>query len=63
MTGAFLIFSLYVVASVYSCTLDSAVARISPFSSALIRTVTIILLAGLLPGVKADCWIDEYVPR
>ena len=47
--------------SVYSCTLDSAVTRITTLSSALIRTAAIILLAGFLPGVKADCWDDKYV--
>ena len=50
---------------VYSRTPDSVVGRMSALiaalSSALTRTVAIILLAGLLPGVKADCWIDSYV--
>jgi hypothetical protein len=23
--------------------------------------VAVILLAGFLPGAKADCWVDEYV--
>jgi hypothetical protein len=35
------------------------VGRISVLNTALTRTVAIILLAGLLPGVKADCWIDS----
>ena len=34
------------------------VSRISP---TMTRTVAIILLAGLLPAVKADCWFDSYV--
>ncbi|KAI9432289.1 hypothetical protein H4582DRAFT_1118928 [Lactarius indigo] len=42
----------------------SAVRRISTFSAAQTRNMTTILLAGLLPGVKAepdpwaDCWIE-----
>ncbi|KAH9021064.1 hypothetical protein EDB85DRAFT_2001583 [Lactarius pseudohatsudake] len=36
----------------------STVGRTSTFSAALTRTIVAILLAGLLPGVKADCSID-----
>ena len=61
MTGFYLIFYRYVVVSVYSRTPDSVVGRISALSSALARTIAIILLAGLLPGVQADCWTDAYV--
>jgi len=35
------------------------VKRISTFSPALTRTLAIIILAGLLPGVKANCWFDS----
>ncbi|KAN0129000.1 hypothetical protein V8E53_013150 [Lactarius tabidus] len=36
------------------------VGRISTLSSTLTRTVALILLAALLPAVKADnCWIDD----
>ncbi|KAI0247375.1 hypothetical protein BJV78DRAFT_1246442 [Lactifluus subvellereus] len=34
----------------------------SSFSMPLFRILTAILLAGFLPGVRADCWIDwKYV--
>ncbi|KAI9439023.1 hypothetical protein H4582DRAFT_108738 [Lactarius indigo] len=29
------------------------------FGDTLARTITAILLAGLLPGVRADCWLDS----
>ncbi|KAH8988681.1 hypothetical protein EDB86DRAFT_2030705 [Lactarius hatsudake] len=35
------------------------VGRTSIFSAMQTRTIVIILLADLLPGVKADCWIDS----
>ncbi|KAH9059639.1 hypothetical protein EDB87DRAFT_1684482 [Lactarius vividus] len=35
-----------------------AVRRPSIFNTALTRTIVVILFAGLLPGVKADCWVD-----
>jgi hypothetical protein len=58
------ILSLSIPSSVYSHTLDSVVGRISALSSTLTRTVALILLAALLPAVKADnCWFDEYVSR
>ncbi|KAH8981420.1 hypothetical protein EDB92DRAFT_188907 [Lactarius akahatsu] len=40
----------------------TAVGRTSIFSAAQTRTIVIILLADLLPGVKADCRIDSYAP-
>ena len=65
MTGDFLIFSM----SSLPCThraLRTArcitVGRTSTSSLVLTRALAIILLAGILPGVKA-CWIDEYAPR
>jgi hypothetical protein len=30
-------------------------------SPAFTRILAVTLLASLLPGVRADCWIDEYV--
>ncbi|KAI9457323.1 hypothetical protein BJY52DRAFT_1272975 [Lactarius psammicola] len=36
------------------------VGRTSTISAALSRTIAAILLVDLLPGVKADCWIDWY---
>jgi hypothetical protein len=36
---------------------------VSRISSTMTRTVAIILLASLLPAVRADCWFDEYVSR
>ncbi|KAH9167229.1 hypothetical protein EDB89DRAFT_1998537 [Lactarius sanguifluus] len=38
----------------------TAVGRTSTFSAALTRTIVAILLADLLPGVKADCTIDRF---
>ncbi|KAH9167231.1 hypothetical protein EDB89DRAFT_1998543 [Lactarius sanguifluus] len=35
------------------------VGRTSAFNDALARTIAAILLAGLLPGVRADCWLDS----
>ncbi|KAF8263620.1 hypothetical protein EI94DRAFT_1832222 [Lactarius quietus] len=56
MTGAFLV---TVVSTVYSPTLHSTVPRTSAISAALTRTIVLILLSGILPTVKANCWIDN----
>ena len=37
------------------------VGRTSMLSTASARIIAAVLLAGFLPGVKADCWIDSYV--
>ncbi len=65
MTGAFLFFRCR-----RFCVLTprgrSAVGRTSAFSAAQTRTIAIILFAGLLPSVKADCWFEwtaPYAPR
>jgi hypothetical protein len=36
-----------------------AVGRTSPFSKPLFPILTVILLAGFLPGVRAACWFSE----
>ncbi len=67
MTGSFLFFFFryvgFCVLTHSSTPYDrTAVGRTSTFSAALTRTIVTILLAGLLPGVKADCRIDWYAP-
>ncbi|KAH8981421.1 hypothetical protein EDB92DRAFT_188873 [Lactarius akahatsu] len=54
-------FSRFVLPSVYSRTFhNNTVRRTSTFSAAQTRPIVAILLANLLPGVKADCTIDRF---